>query len=296
MSTTVTMPQLGETVTEGTILAWVKQPGDTIAEDEVLLEISTDKVDTEVPSPAAGVIQEILVAEGETVAVGTPLAVIADAGEAAAPPAEAAPEPAPETALEPALEPAPEPAPVAAAPLAEAPPAAAPEAVAPTPEPAAEPVPTAAVTDGPMRSVLSPVVRRLAAENNVDLEQVPGTGEGGRITRKDVMAFVESGAAAAAPVVSFEPAEAPAPAAEPPAAAAAPTAPAVPAAPPADAPAPEPTPAPVAAPAAATAAASGDRVEEIPRLRRRIAENMVHAKRSTAHVWASVEVDYERVE
>ena len=92
MAVTVTMPQLGETVTEGTILAWAKQPGDTIAEDEVLLEISTDKVDTEVPSPAAGVIQEILVPEGETVDVGTPLAVIASVGD------EPAPAPAPASA------------------------------------------------------------------------------------------------------------------------------------------------------------------------------------------------------
>ena len=92
MAVTVTMPQLGETVTEGTILSWAKQPGDTIAEDEVLLEISTDKVDTEVPSPAAGVIMEILVAEGDTVSVGTPLAVIGEAGEAvAAAPVAAAP-------------------------------------------------------------------------------------------------------------------------------------------------------------------------------------------------------------
>ena len=88
MAVTVTMPQLGETVTEGTILSWAKQPGDMVEEDEVLLEISTDKVDTEVPSPAAGVLQEILVAEGETVSVGTPLAVLAEAGEDAAPPAQ----------------------------------------------------------------------------------------------------------------------------------------------------------------------------------------------------------------
>ncbi|MBT8197146.1 MAG: 2-oxo acid dehydrogenase subunit E2, partial [Acidimicrobiia bacterium] len=167
------------------------------------------------------------------------------------------------------------------------------------------------VEDGPMRSVLSPVVRRLAAENNVDLDQVPGTGDGGRITRKDVMSFIESGAAAA-PVVTFEAApEAPAPAATaaPEATPVAP-APAPEATPVAPAPGPEATPvAPAAAPApavaapppapataAAAAASPGDRVVEIPRLRRRIAENLVHAKRSTAHVWASVEVDYERVE
>ena len=116
MATTVSMPQLGETVTEGTILRWLKQVGDTIAEDEVLVEISTDKVDTEVPSPASGVIQEILAAEGETIAVGTPMVVIGEAGEAPAPVAEpeteAAPAPAPEPATEPAPESAPEPEPV----------------------------------------------------------------------------------------------------------------------------------------------------------------------------------------
>ena len=130
MAITVTMPQLGETVTEGTILSWAKRPGDTIAEDEVLLEISTDKVDTEVPSPAGGVIVEILVAEGDTVSVGTPLAVIAEPGEeVAAPPA-----------AEPAA-PASEPTAPAAAPAAEQPAAPTPETppAAPSPEPAPRP-------------------------------------------------------------------------------------------------------------------------------------------------------------
>ncbi|MFQ5948399.1 MAG: biotin/lipoyl-containing protein, partial [Acidimicrobiia bacterium] len=212
MPVTVTMPQLGETVTEGTILQWHKQPGDTVEEDEVLLEISTDKVDTEVPSPASGTVQEILVPEGETVPVGTELAVIAAPGEVAVP--AAAPEPAAVAPPpEPEAQPEPEPAPPAPEPAVTA--AAAP---APTPEPSAG--------VGP----LSPVVRKLAAEHDVDLTLIQGTGRGGRITRKDVLVFVESGAAAAAPV------EAPVPA---------------PAAAPVEAPVPVEAPAPVPAPAAA---------------------------------------------
>jgi 2-oxoglutarate dehydrogenase E2 component (dihydrolipoamide succinyltransferase) len=232
------MPQLGETVTEGTILSWAKQVGDTIAEDEVLLEISTDKVDTEVPSPAGGVIREILVEEGTTVSVGTPLVVIAEPGEDAdqAPAAAPEPEATPEAAAEPEPEPEPAPAPEAA-PAAEAAPApeAAPEA-APTPAPepasaapveapaaAAEAAPTAQAAatapevaaatppevsdDAPKRGVLSPVVRKLADEHGLDLSQVTGTGEGGRITRKDVMAYID----AAATKVAVEPEAAPAP-------------------------------------------------------------------------------------
>ena len=129
MAVTVTMPQLGETVTEGTILGWSKQPGDTVAEDEVLLEISTDKVDTEIPSPAAGTLLEILVAEGETVEVGTPLAVIGAEGEDAG------------SAAEPSAEPEAVVAPVVASPEPEPP---APEPVAPTPAPVTAPVPAAA--------------------------------------------------------------------------------------------------------------------------------------------------------
>ncbi len=219
MAVTVTMPQLGETVTEGTILSWAKQPGDMVEEDEVLLEISTDKVDTEVPSPAAGVLQEILVAEGETVSVGTPLAVLAEPGEAAAAAAPADAEPEPISAPEPVVTfeaatppPAPEPFVAPAAPVVDpvaapsftsepvpvAPAAAAAAAFTPDPVPEAPATAAAAstfaapsaVSGAPRRSVLSPVVRRLAAEHDVDLDRVPGTGEGGRITRKDVMDFV----------------------------------------------------------------------------------------------------------
>jgi 2-oxoglutarate dehydrogenase E2 component (dihydrolipoamide succinyltransferase) len=342
MSVTVTMPQLGETVTEGTILSWAKQPGDTIEEDEVLLEISTDKVDTEVPSPASGVLQEILVPEGETVTVGTPLAVIAEPGAVpeAAPapveePAEAAPTPEPVVAAEPApavpetplppapvLEPAPAPPPAPEPQIT--PPAPTPEPVAPAavaapepaPAPAPEPIAATPTEDAPRRGILSPVVRKLAAEHGIDLERVPGTGEGGRITRKDVMTYVAAQGAGAAPSepakVTLEPAAppvapapSPAPAPEPAATPARiePAAAAPPAVAPPPAPAPAPaTPAPAPAPAekppaaAVPPAADGERVVELTRLRKRIAENMTMAKRTAAHVWASVEVDYERVE
>jgi pyruvate dehydrogenase E2 component (dihydrolipoamide acetyltransferase) len=283
------MPQLGETVTEGTILRWAKQVGDTVAVDEVLLEISTDKVDTEVPSPAAGTIQEILVAEGETVEVGTALAVIGDAG--------AAPAPAPQQDA-----PAPQSAPASEAPAAEESPA------PPTAEPESEASETADLSD----RLLSPVVRKLVREHKLDVDAISGTGQGGRITRKDVEAHIESGGAEA-PTAESPPAEpAPAAAQSEPAAAPEPSEPA-----PAPAPAPAQTPAaqtpaaqtpaaqppaaqpPAAQPKAAPAAksASGDsEVVELDRLRVRIGQNMIKSKQTAAHVWTSMEVDYERVE
>ncbi len=214
----VVMPQMGVSVSEGTITKWLKQEGEQVAADEALLEISTDKVDTEVPSPGEGVVQQILVQEGETVDVGTKLAVIAPEGAA---PAEAeAPPPEPATA---------EAAAEAAAPSSaegEAPPTAPeqPAETAPTPAPAAAPPPE---TDGAgEKTFVSPVVARIASEHGVDLTQVEGSGRGGRVTKKDILAFVEAG----------PPAEAPAPAA-----------PAAPAAPPAPAPAPEAPPEPAPA-------------------------------------------------
>src|SRR5580765_2472054 len=174
----VTMPQLGETVTEGTITKWFKQVGDQIKEDEVLFEVSTDKVDSEVPSPAGGYVAEIRVGEGETVDVGSVLAVISDA-----PPGDgAAPAPAKEEKeAAPAPEPEPEPAPVA-----KTEPATKAES-----EPEPQPAPAAKVDGG--GKLLSPVVRRLIAEHNLDPAQISGTGAGGRITRNDVLALVESG-------------------------------------------------------------------------------------------------------
>ena len=297
----VTMPQLGETVTEGTITKWFKQVGDSIAEDEVLFEVSTDKVDSEVPSPVSGTIQEILVPEGETVDVGAVLARIGDGagggggGEAA--PAEEAPieqaqggeETRPESTEAPAAEaqPEPEPEPAAEQPAPE------PEQPAPAPEqPAAadaqrDPEPAAAPAEPQQQAapqpqggtdgrLLSPVVRRLINEHGLDPNQLQGTGAGGRITRQDVEQAIQAkGGSAAAP--------APAPAAP---------APAAPAAAPAAAAAPKP------APAAAPAAKAGDRDEAIPfsNIRRRTAEHMVMSKATSAHAWVSIEVDYDNVD
>src|SRR6266542_838992 len=190
----VVMPQMGVSVSEGTITKWLKQEGDAVAADEALLEISTDKVDTEVPSPGEGIVQKILVQEGETVDVGTKLAVIAPEGAEIA--AEE-PEPAPAAAAAPQAEP-----------VAEAEPPTEPVAEVPSPPPAqAAPAPT----DGKAaeRTFVSPVVAKIAAEHGVDPGQIPGTGRGGRVTKKDILGFIESGAP--------EPA-APAPAAETPAA------------------------------------------------------------------------------
>ncbi|HEX7159588.1 MAG TPA: biotin/lipoyl-containing protein, partial [Edaphobacter sp.] len=167
--TDVLMPQMGESITEGTITKWLKKPGDTVQRDEPLFEISTDKVDAEIPSPAAGVLSEIKVPEGSTVSINTVVAVIG--GAAGAPAAKAPSAPAP--------------------------------AKAPTPAPAAPaPAPVAAAAAGEgLRS--SPLVRKIAQENKVDLSQVPGTGAAGRITKDDILGYIEGGAkpaAAPAPV------------------------------------------------------------------------------------------------
>jgi 2-oxoglutarate dehydrogenase E2 component (dihydrolipoamide succinyltransferase) len=202
----ITLPQLGETVTEGTITRWFKKIGDTVAADEPLFEVSTDKVDTEVPSPIAGVLTEIRVPEGDTVAVGTVIAVVGDAGSAPAPAAAApAPASAAETLASSQVS-APEPAPAAPAAAAPAPaPQAAP--VAATPAPAA---PAASVGSS---VVLSPVVRKLIAENGLDVSRIQGTGPGGRITRDDAMAAIgrQGAAPAAAPATTASSAPAPAP-------------------------------------------------------------------------------------
>ena len=252
------MPQLGETVTEGTITKWLKSVGDQIARDEPLFEVSTDKVDSEVPSPAEGVLTEILVEEGDTVDVGARLAVIGDGAAsdgAAAPEATtAAPPPAAPPAAEAAL-PAP---PVAATPIGEP---AAPPAPAPSPAP---------VGSG-TGLVLSPVVRKLLGEHGIDPASVTGTGLGGRITRDDVEAVIAGGPAPAgrapAPVPTFE---APAPA---------PTAPTAPTAPP-----------------AFTGGTGHDEVIPFTNIRRRTAEHMVRSKATSAHTLMVKEIDYERVE
>ena len=212
------MPQMGVSVSEGTITKWLKQEGEEIQADEPLLEISTDKVDTEIPSPGSGVVQQILVQEGETVEVGTRLAVIGAPGAAGAEAeAEAEPEEAPEEAPQQATTEAA--AEAAAASSAETPAPAAPE---PQAEPEPEPTPAAPEPamdiSGDGKSFVSPVVARIASEHNVDVSQVQGTGRGGRVTKKDILAFVEGGGQAPVP-------EAPAPPAEPEAAAPAEAAP-----------------------------------------------------------------------
>ncbi|HEX6236927.1 MAG TPA: dihydrolipoamide acetyltransferase family protein [Acidimicrobiales bacterium] len=319
----IQMPQLGETVTEGTITKWFKQVGEQIAEDEPLFEVSTDKVDSEVPSPVSGVISEILVPEGETVEVGAVLARVGDgaaagggaAAEAPAPPAEEAAEaparPAAEAPAPPAEEAPAEEAPAEAAapeaaaeaparPAAEAPPAPS-ESAGPvrpqTPAPAAEhpaPGPAEAPAEAPAArpngeapsgaKLLSPVVRRLIGEHDLDPAHIHGTGPGGRITRNDVLAVIDQRAGApAARGPEAPPAEAPAEAL-----------------PAARAPAPE---APAAAPPATRAPAPaivqpGERDTVIPHtnIRRRTAEHMLRSKQVSAHVYASIEVDFEAVD
>jgi 2-oxoglutarate dehydrogenase E2 component (dihydrolipoamide succinyltransferase) len=208
--TAVTMPALGESVTEGTVTRWLKQVGDTVEADEPLLEVSTDKVDTEIPSPVSGVLVEIKVAEDETVPVGAELAVVGVAGAAPAATPNAAPAPA-----APAAAPAP-PAPAPAAAPPPPPPAAAP--APPPPAPAAAPVPVAVVPaePGDADGYVTPLVRKLAAERGVDLTSIHGTGVGGRIRKQDVLdAAARSAAAAAAAKAPAAAPSTPAPTAAP---------------------------------------------------------------------------------
>ena len=205
MSHEVTLPALGESVTEGTITRWLKKVGDTIAVDEPLVEISTDKVDTEIPSPVAGTLEEILVAEDETVEVGAILARIGD-GSGAAAPAAAAPEAAAPVAAPETTPAAPVAAPVAEAPVA--PPAVAPPAAAPLatpPAPVAAPA-SPAVVSAPAGSrampYVTPIVRKLANDHGVDLQKVSGTGVGGRIRKEDVVAASTGTVAPAAPATA----------------------------------------------------------------------------------------------
>ena len=232
MTTTISMPQLGETVTEGTVLRWAKQVGDAISQGEVVLEISTDKVDTEIPSPVSGVMLEILVSEGETVEVGRDLCVVGDPGGAVQDetPAAQAPESPPQTQ----------------APDAED------EPPAPQGEPPRLPTSPQARPDAPGRSRrLSPVVRRLVRRHGIEIDLIEGTGEGGRVTRRDVEAYLEGGVQA----VSAAPAPEP---------------------PPADPP-------------------DGAERVDLSRLRARIGENMIRSRQTAAHVWTSVEVDFEPI-
>ena len=282
----ITMPQLGETVTEGTVVRWFKQVGDEVALDEALFEVSTDKVDTEVPSPVAGVLSEILANEGDVVEVGQ---VLARVGSEAAAPAPAEP-----SAPQPPAESEPEPEPPAPAPAPQ-PPAPEPPAPEPPPEPPApEPPPasTAPPVSEPAKSVgrglvLSPVVRRLIAESGIDPATITGTGRGGRITRSDVEQAIRARASVPADDAAAAPEDAvpqPAPSEPPPAE---------------PSPDPEPSgPAPSRqAPAVpAVVARSGDSVVPLNRIRRRTADHMVMSKQTSPHVLTAIEVDYEGVE
>ena len=301
----VTMPQLGETVTEGTITRWFKQVGESVAADEPLFEVSTDKVDSEVPSPAAGVVSEILVAEGDTVDVGARLAVISDSAAAPAPsaPAPRHRRPRRRHRLRRSAAPAAPPAPPAPAAPERPPPAWAPVASAartpgaPAPAPAPPPAPAPApASNGPdtTPAVTSPLVRHMIAEQGLDPAQIRGTGEGGRITRNDVV-NAGRGQPASVPMSGVTAPSAPAPVSPPPAPVPAPAptpAPpvSVPAAPPA------PAPAPAAPAEAPVVRASGDEIVPFDNIRRRTAEHMVRSKATSAHVYTSVRVDFERVE
>ncbi len=235
MPTDVIMPQMGESIFEGTITKWLKKPGDKVQRDEPLFEISTDKVDAEIPAPASGVLQEIKVAEGNTVQVNTIVGTISSDGESAAP-AKAAPTPTPAPAQKK-------------------------EAAAPTlpPQPAPTPSPAHETQDEDVRS--SPLVRKLAREHNVDLSQVSGTGIGGRITKQDIMAFIERG-----PATAPAPSPAPAPA----------------------------QPSPSQPSRSAPAAVPGD-VVPMTQMRKIIAQRMIESRRTSAHVHAMFEVDLTRI-
>jgi len=270
----VVMPQMGVSVSEGTITKWLKQEGEEIAADESLLEISTDKVDTEVPSPGSGVVLQILVPEGQTVDVGTKLAVIGPAGSTPAPAAQEEP-PAPATAqaaAESAAAAGAEGETAAPEAVQEAPPAA--PATPAAPAAPAAPAPTDGAGDS--KTFVSPVVARIASEHGIDVGQVPGTGRGGRVTKKDILAFVESGAPAQAPQPEAPPAE-PAPAA------------------PAAAPAAPSAAAPAAQPQEPDAGLVGEQVEPMNAMRRGIAEHMRRSLDTAAHVTSAIEVDMSRV-
>ena len=262
----VTLPQLGETVTEGTITRWFKKVGDSVSADEPLFEVSTDKVDTEVPSPISGTVTEIRVQEGDTVPVGAVIAVVGEAAGAAAPaPAPPEAEPTAEAPAAPALPPK-TPAPEAAA---EAPPAPPPAAVAPAAQaPAAvAPEPAAASSDEQSDNrLLSPVVRRLVAEHKIDVDLVKGSGPGGRITRDDVLDYIDR-------VATLTSDTAPA---------AAPAAPAAPAA--APAPAPHVTP------------GERDSTVRLSKIRKLTGSHMVMSKGVSPHAFSVVEVDFANVD
>ncbi len=261
--TDISMPQLGETVTEGMITRWFKAVGDPVAEDEVLFEVSTDKVDSEVPSPVTGVLTEILVPEGETVDVGERLCVVSEPGDATAP----VPPPATESSTEPAPPPVPPPPPPAptepvTAPVPPPPPPAPTEPVTAPARPAAGAVAEAADVAGG-GAVISPLVRRLMTEHGIEAGDVPGTGVGGRITRSDVERLIGTGRTTG--VGSPTPAELSASVDQGP---------------------------------STTPTARAGRETDVPlsNIRLRTGEHMVQSKATSPHAVTAVEVDYEAVD
>jgi 2-oxoglutarate dehydrogenase E2 component (dihydrolipoamide succinyltransferase) len=248
--TDVVMPQMGESIVEGTLTKWLKKPGDQVERDEPLFEISTDKVDTEIPSPVAGTLGDVLVQEGQTVQVNAIVARINDGSAVASAPAAKAAEPAPAPKqAAPPPPPPPPPAPAAAKPAAPPPPA------PPPPPPAAEEPKEAA-------GLLSPLVRKMARENNIDLSKVAGTGAGGRITKEDVENYMQR----PAPVATA-----------------------------ASAPASVPAPASPAVPIGQAQPTAKSRIEPMSNMRIKIAEHMVASKRISAHVTTVHRVDMTRV-
>ncbi len=273
------MPQLGETVTEGTVTRWMKAVGDAVERDEPLFEVSTDKVDSEVPSPAAGILTEILVPEGETVEVGVRLAVIGDGAAAAGggAEAEAAPAPAPAPAATPAPAEVP---PVVEAELEEEP--AATEARELREEEGVAAAASTAEAPASEGLVLSPVVRKLLSENGIDATEVAATGVGGRITREDVLKVIDARRASGSGTVAPPPPT-------PPAAPAPPVPPAAPA---------RPSQVVSAAPPVSMASfrAAGDQIVPFSNMRRRTAEHMVRSKATSPRAFIANEVDFESVE
>jgi len=255
----VVMPQMGESIVEGTLTKWLKKAGERVERDEALFEISTDKVDTEIPSPSAGVLAEVLVEEGKTVAINTVVARVDEKGEAKAAPASkpaAAPAPQPDAvpAPEPAAAPPPAPVPPPPAPAVKQPAAAAAPPPAPSPQP---PEPSQAEPVEEDLGPLSPLVRKMAREYNLDLHQMKGTGAGGRITKQDVEAYIAAQAERSV------------------------TAP--------------PPPEPAALPLPPRAEAPAARVEPMTIMRSRIAEHMVMSKRTSAHVTTVHRIDMTQV-
>ena len=287
----VPMPQMGESIAEGTVSKWLKAAGDAVERDEAILEISTDKVDAEIPSPSAGILAEIVVSEGETVEVGTIVAYIEEGGTAsvAAPPpveAQAAPTSDGASGPEPAAAAEPEAAPASA----QATDAAATGSKADE----SDEVACTTTSEERLRTRSTPVVRRIAQEAGVDISAVSGTGHQGRVTKQDILSFIERGGVAPSPAPAPQPA-APAPAAV------------VPSAPAASAPPRRP-----AAPAATPGdlwerfhnevehpiypIRDGDRVETMDKMRRLTAEHMVLAKRISPHVHSIIEIDFSAVD